>query len=163
MQYTPDRRSIRKIPAYSWFLTISHLRVDGQVCIAHYLSSTPRVQAEAWEIIKRRFAAPPHGSFTPAAVLTEPPPLLETVAGREYHCHSDCHRHTGGNPILAEGFLARPGKPGSWRTLLLWLALSRIGTDVLDEWVFVFKVHGGRVTLSPPYYNIRGPKANLFF
>lgn len=112
VQYTPDRRSIRKIPAYSWFLTISHLRVDGQVCIAHYLSSTPRVQAEAWEIIKRRFAAPPHGSFTPAAVLTEPPPLLETVAGREYHCHSDCHRHTGGNPILAEGVLARPGKPG---------------------------------------------------
>ena len=27
----------------------------------------------------------------------------------------------------------------------------------------VFKVHGGRVTLSPPYYNIQGPKANLFF
>lgn len=71
-----------------------------------------RVQAEAWEIIKRRFATPPHGSFTPAAVLTEPPPLLETVAGREYHCHSDRHRHTGGNLILAEGVLARPGKPG---------------------------------------------------
>ena len=69
------------------------------------------MEAEAWEIIKLRFAAPPHGSFTPAAVLTEPSPLLETVAGREYHCHSDCHRHTGGNPILAEGFLARPGKP----------------------------------------------------
>ena len=97
------------------------------------------MQAEAWEIIKRRFAAPPHGSFTPAAVLTEPSLLLETVTGREYHCHSDCHRHTGGNPILAEGFLAGPGKPGSWRTLLLWLALSRIGTDVLDEWVFGFQ------------------------
>lgn len=28
---------------------------------------------------------------------------------------------------------------GAWRTLLLWLVLSRIGTDVLDEWVFGFQ------------------------
>ena len=28
---------------------------------------------------------------------------------------------------------------GAWRSLLLWLVLSRIGTDVLDEWVFGFQ------------------------
>ena len=97
--------------------------------------------------------SPPHGSFTPTAVLTEPPPLCEAVAGREYHCHSDCHRHTGSNPALTKGVLARHGwdrsfrephfngswfsnDPASWRTLLWWLVLSHIGTDVLDEWVF---------------------------
>ena len=116
-------------------------------------STCPRRPGLQREVIKRRFAAPPHGSFTPAAVLTEPPPLLETVAGREYHCHSDCHRHTGGNPILAEGFLAGPGK--------LWLALSCVGTDVLDEWVS--SCQGAlREYPSTPYYNIRGPKANFF-
>ena len=31
------------------------------------------------------------------------------VAGREYHCHSDCHRHTGGNPAFTEGVLAHLG------------------------------------------------------
>ena len=121
----------------------------------------PRRPGLQREVIKRRCAAPPHGSFTPAAVLTEPPPLCEAMAGREYHCHSDCHRHTGGNPILAEEFLAGPGKPGSWRTLLLWLALSRVGTDVLDEWVS--SCQGAlREYPSTPYYNIRGPKANFF-
>ena len=37
------------------------------------------------------------------------------------------------------GFSLGPVNRGSWRTLLLWLALSRIGTDVLDEWVFGFQ------------------------
>ena len=113
------------------------------------------MQAEAWEIIKRRFAAPPHGSFTPAAVLTEPSLLLETVTGREYHCHSDCHRHIRGNLILTKGILALLGCTvfanlilgkfifsvirASWRTPLWWLMLSHIGTDVLDEWVFGFQ------------------------
>ena len=74
-----------------------------------HLSPTPR---PAWEVVKRRCATPPHGSFTPTAVLTEPPPLFETVAGREYHCHSDCHRRAGGKPALAGGILARPGRAG---------------------------------------------------
>ena len=79
------------------------------MCPQAYLSPNPGLQKE---IVKRRCAAPPHGSFTPTAVLTEPPPLFETVAGREYHCHSDCHRCAGGNSALAEGVLARPGRPG---------------------------------------------------
>lgn len=29
------------------------------------------------EVAGRRYAKPPHGSFTPTAVLTEPPPLRE--------------------------------------------------------------------------------------
>ena len=72
----------------------------------------PRHPGPQREVVKRRCAAPPHGSFTPTAVLTEPPPLCEAVAGREYHCHSDCHRHAGGKPALAGGILARPGRSG---------------------------------------------------
>ena len=93
------------------------------------------MQAEAWEIIKRRFAAPPHGSFTPAAVLTEPSLLLETVTGREYHCHSDCHRHTGGNPelmYLMNGYL-------------------------------VFKVHGGAGDPLTPLLQHSRPESELIF
>ena len=77
------------------------------------------------------------------------------MAGREYHCHSDCHRHAGSNPALTEGVLARPDCledqqlfqrvrcfqtfRASSRTFLWWLVLSHIGTDVLDEWVFGFQ------------------------
>ena len=58
-------------------------------------------------------------------------------------------------------FSLGPVNRGSWRTLLLWLALSRIGTDVLDEWVS--SCQGAlREYPSTPYYNIRGPKANFF-
>ena len=37
------------------------------------------------------------------------------VAGREYHCHSDCHRHAGDNPALTKGVLARHGWDRSFR------------------------------------------------
>ena len=98
------------------------------VCVAFSLGSRQAV-----------VCSPPHGSFTPTVVLTEPPPLFETVAGREYHCHSDCHGHAGCNPALAGGSVALPGW-GSWRTRQRRLTLSRIvGTDVLDEWVFGFQ------------------------
>jgi hypothetical protein len=40
-------------------------------------------------------------------------------------------------------FSLSPEEPGSWRTLLLWLMLSHIGSDVLDEWVFSFQGAGG--------------------
>lgn len=77
-----------------------------------YRTPTSHVQTKAREIIMWQYAAPPHENFTPTAVLTESPPLLETVAGREYHCHSDCHCHIGGNPIFTKRVLARPGEPG---------------------------------------------------
>ena len=70
------------------------------------------------EVAKRQIAILPHGSFTPAVVPTEPPPLRDpafggAVAGREYHCHSGCHGHAGGNPALSVGFLAcSKGNPG---------------------------------------------------
>ena len=110
------------------------------VCVAFSLGSRQAV-----------VCSPPHGSSTPTVVLTEPPPLFETVAGREYHCHSDCHGHAGCSPALAEGPIALP-EWGSWRTLLRRLTLSRIvGTDVLDEWVFGFqRARGCRVALTPP-------------
>ena len=124
-----------------------------------HLSPTPR---PAWEVVKRRCAAPPHGSFTPTAVLTEPPPLCEAVAGREYHCHSDCHRHAGGKPALAGVFSLGPVGRVSWRTLLLWLMLSHIGTDVLDE--CVSSCQGAlREYPSTPYYNFQSPKPTLEF
>ena len=100
----------------------------------------------------------------PSMVLIEPPPLLETVAGREYHCHSDCHRHTGGNPILAEGFLAGSGKPG---VMAYPAAVARAFAhrNWCTWWMGIWfsRCMEGRVTLSHPYYNIQGPKANLFF
>lgn len=74
--------------------------------------------------------------FPPTAILTEPPSLLGTVAGWEYYCHSDCHRHDGDKPALAAGVLAWPGRMGSMAHLLLRLMLSHIRTDVLDECVF---------------------------
>ena len=84
---------------------------NGDVLCGHK-PICPRHPGPQREVVKRRCAAPPHGSFTPTAVLTEPPPLFETVAGREYHCHSDCHRRAGGKPALAAGVLARPGRAG---------------------------------------------------
>lgn len=134
----------------------------------------------AREVVKRRCAAPPHGSFTPTAVLTEPPPLLETVAGREYHCHSDCHRHIRGNLILTKGILALLGCTvfanlilgkfifsvirASWRTPLWWLMLSHIGTDVLDEWVFGYQgaLRGLRPS-QPPTTTFDASNRTYFF
>ena len=45
----------------------------------------------------------------------------------------------GANRHLQGVFSLGPVGWGSWRTLLLWLMLSHIGTDVLDEWVFGFQ------------------------
>ena len=101
------------------------------VCNASHLSSTPRRRgshqaAACW---------PLHGSLTPSVVLTEPPPLLASVAGREYHCPSDCRRRAGCSPALAVNIF-RSALRASWRILLRWLVLSHIGIDVPDEWVF---------------------------
>lgn len=74
-----------------------------KLCRAHNLSSTPRVR---WEVAKRWSAKPPHGSFTPAVVLTEPPNAVMR-SRREYHCHFGCHGRTRGHPVSAAGPLAR--------------------------------------------------------
>ena len=109
--------------------------------MTHYLPLAPRVLVVLHrEVAKRQFALLPHGSFTPAVVLTEPPPLLDpvsrAVAGREYHYHPDCHGHTGSNPVLEQVFsLTSLGRVVAYQTR--WLALSRIvRTDVLSECVF---------------------------
>ena len=67
----------------------------------------------------------------------------------------------GATRYSRRGFSLGPVNRGSWRTLLLRLALSRVGTDVLDEWVS--SCQGAlKEYPSSPYYNIRGPKANFF-
>ena len=67
----------------------------------------------------------------------------------------------GATRYSQRGFSLGPVNRGSWRTLLLRLALSRVGTDVLDEWVS--SCQGAlKEYPSTPYYNIRGPKANFF-
>jgi len=107
---------------------------------AHYLSSTPRVlMVSHREIAERRYAKPPHGSFTPTAVLTEPPPLRDP-----YDVFPRRHCGWTGVPlsfrlsspyqeqhlIPAAGYFALL-KRGSRRTKLSWLVLSHIiGTDV---------------------------------
>ena len=105
-------KAVRPVLALLLFLLLDKplfLVFKGQRIQRAYLSPTPR---PAREVVKRRYATPPHGNFTPTAVLTEPPPLCEAVAGREYHCHSDCHRYAGGKPTLAAGVLARPDRAG---------------------------------------------------
>lgn len=96
VRYVPIRIRVHRFGAakYRWF--------------ARYLSSTPRAQAEA--LGSRQAAARRAASrvFTPTVVLTEPPPLLVAVAGREYHYPSDDYGHAGSGPAFAEGVLARP-------------------------------------------------------
>ena len=68
----------------------------------------------------------------------------------------------GANRHLQGVFSLGPVGRGSWRTLLLWLMLSHIGTDVLDE--CVSSCQGAlRTYPSTPYYNFQGPKRNLYF
>ena len=66
------------------------------------------------------------------------------------------------NRHLQGVFSLGPVGRGSWRTPLLWLMLSHIGTDVLDE--CVSSCQGAlREYPSTPYYNFQGPKRNLYF
>ena len=62
------------------------------------------------------------------------------------------------------GFSLGPVNRGSWRTLLLWLALSRIGTDVLDEWVFGYQgaLRGLRPS-HPPTTTFNASNRTYFF
>ena len=90
------------------------------------------------EVAERRYAKPPHGSFTPTAVLTEPPPLLEP-------CDESTSQElwldgstiiiptviavSVAYPIPAAGYFAH--QKVSRRTKLSWLVLSHIiGTEV---------------------------------
>ena len=66
------------------------------------------------------------------------------------------------NRHLQGVFSLGPVGRGSWRTPLLWLMLSHIGTDVLDE--CVSSCQGAlRTYPSTPYYNFQSPKPALKF
>ena len=84
----------------------------------------------------------------------------------------------GGSTIVIPTVIAMPGANrhsqgvfslgpvgrGSWRTLLLWLMLSHIGTDVLDEWVFGYQgaLRGLRPS-QPPTTTFDASNRTYFF
>jgi hypothetical protein len=68
----------------------------------------------------------------------------------------------GANLHLQRVFSLGPIDWASWRILLLWLMLSHIGTDVLDE--CVSSCQGAlREYPSTPYYNFQSPKPTFEF
>ena len=68
----------------------------------------------------------------------------------------------GANQHLQGVFSLGPVGRGSWRTSLLWLMLSHVGTDVLDECVSSCQ-GASREYPSTPYYNFQSPKPTLEF
>lgn len=94
--------------------------VKHTICPRH-----PVCRSETWEVAKRRIACSPHGSFTPTVVRTEPPNAVKR-SRREYHYHSDCHRHAGGNPALEQVIsLAPSGGRGVPNSVACAFALHR--------------------------------------
>ena len=66
-------------------------------------------------------------------------------SGRTFY-REKCQRH------LQRAFSLGPVGRGSWRAMLLWLMLSHVGTDVLDE--CVSSCQGAlREYPSTPYHN----------
>ena len=68
----------------------------------------------------------------------------------------------GANRHLQGVFSLGPVGRGSWRTLLLWLMLSHIGTDVLDECVSSCQGALGEYPLNSLPQLLR-PKTELLF
>lgn len=65
------------------------------------------------EVAKRRFAGPPHGSFTPTVVLTEPPPLRDPACAGLWLDGSTIVipaviARSGGNPTPQQVFSLAP-------------------------------------------------------
>lgn len=133
-----------------------------RICKAHYLSSTPRVRVVSHrEVAERRLAMPPHGIFTPTAVLTEPPNAVKR-SRREYHCHPDCHRHAGSNPTLEQVISLSPFQDViAYQTRRLMLS-HIIRAEVSANEYSIVKVPRG-FPLSAPYCDTEGSKPNLFF
>ena len=98
----------RKDPKRQLISVYLALRITGSyVCTLFVLDARcAESHIRFTEIAKRQAADLPHGSLTPAVVLTEPPNAV-TRSRREYHYRSGCRGHAGCSPTLIAGFLAR--------------------------------------------------------
>ena len=113
------------------------------------------------EVAERRYAKPPHGSFTPTAVLTEPPPLLEPcdeLTSQELWLDGSTIiiptviAVSVAYPIPAAGYFAH--QKVNQRTKLSWLVLSHIiGTDVSANVYSVLAGTNKVLTIQLPHGN----------
>jgi hypothetical protein len=125
---------------------------DAKYVSTLFVLDTPCERAKALGSRQAAVCSLPHGSLTPAVVLTEPPNTVK-CSRREYHYCSDCHRHTGSNPVLVEGVLARPDLAGVLAyPATLAHAFAHRKRMYLTNGYSVVKVAKGRLSLSPPYW-----------